>query len=441
MSVYAPDVYSRVYCIIEMVLFVFFVFCFLRHKIKSSYFLNFNTLFLFSFGCVNYLHSAFIYPDDAFLPAFAFPYKTKVISYAVSVASVGIAAYMLGNILFENKISMKKVVVVQNRVVSLLEKIAIAASASLFFYVFFLLKLDYGLKHLYPRLMILIIALISLSCYYKAVYLEQIYGKAIGFRLAVKNNRLNILAILLFSLSLLSIGSRGSVIFLALCFMGIMNKYYFKLKARIVIPFFLLSILFMSILTLTRTTSINLSNSSIWDVVKLGYEEINQSANPLWLVLLDLIVNARTLYGGIEYTMTQGYLYGTSYVQYLFCFIPGGGIFITNFLLGKTTLDVNTGYVLTDFSNASFGLGTNMIGDMYMNYSFIGVIVALFLLGVLVSKCENCETKSQSLLYYSLLANSIYIPRASVFCWLDLFVMMLLAELLFKSVYRQIYKI
>ncbi len=193
----------------------------------------------------------------------------------------------------------------------------------------------------------------------------------------------------------------------------------------------------MSILTLTRTTSINLSNSSIWDVVENGYGQISKSANFLWVVLLDLIVNARTLYDGIEYTISQGYLYGASYIQYFFCFVPGGGMFITSFLLDKTTMEVATGEILTKFSHAPYGIGTNMIGDIYMNFSLIGVIVLLFLFGILVGRCESCETKYQSFLYYSLLANSIYVPRASVFCWIDLFVMLVLCELLFRSISKR----
>lgn len=441
MLVYAPSMYSKEYCGIEAALFCFFSFFYLKHKIKRSYFLNFDTLFIFSFGCINYLHSVFIYPDDAFLPAFAFPYNMKIAPYALSVASVGIAAYMLGNICFERRPVVEKKYILSGKMVSLLEKIAIIASVSLFFYVFFVLKINYGLKHLYPRLMILIIVLISLSCYSKAIYLKQnsING-IIRLRTALVENKWNIFAILLFSISLFYIGSRGNVIFLVLFSMGIFNKYYCKLKARFIIPLFLISIIFMSVMTLTRTSSINLLNSSIWDVAEKGYESISKSANPLWVVLLDLVVNARTLYDGIEYTISQGFLYGSSYVQYLFCFIPGGGVFFTSFLLGKTTLEVNTGEILTKFSHAPYGIGTNMIGDIYMNFSLIGVALLLFLFGILVSKCENCETKYQSFLYYSLLANSIYIPRSSIFCWIDLFIMLLLCEILFRTISKQFKK-
>lgn len=438
MLMYSPDTYSREYCSIEAILFCCFSFFYLKHKIRRSCFLNFDTLFLFSFGCINYLHSVFIYPDDTFLPAFTFPYNMKIATYALSVASVGIAAYMLGNIYFERKCVVEKKHILDDRMVTLLEKVAIIVSVCLFFYVFGVLRVDYGLKHLYPRLMLLIVALISLSCYSKAIYLKQNYGnESISLKVAIKENKWNILAIVLFAISLLSIGSRGSVIFLILFSMGIVDKYYYKLKIGFVIPMFLFAIIFMSILTLTRTTSINLSNSSIWDVVENGYGQISKSANFLWVVLLDLIVNARTLYDGIEYTISQGYLYGASYIQYFFCFVPGGGMFITSFLLDKTTMEVATGEILTKFSHAPYGIGTNMIGDIYMNFSLIGVIVLLFLFGILVGRCESCETKYQSFLYYSLLANSIYVPRASVFCWIDLFVMLVLCELLFRSISKR----
>ena len=62
-----------------------------------------------SFLLINYAHAVFIYPDDGFLPPFQFPTNTELIPYAVSVAQMGIAFYMFGNILFEKDVQDKKV--------------------------------------------------------------------------------------------------------------------------------------------------------------------------------------------------------------------------------------------------------------------------------------------------------------------------------------------
>lgn len=425
----SPNYYSTAFCKAEMIIFLLFCFFYLRHKVKRLYILNFDTIFLFSFFCINYIHPCFIYPDDSFLPAFAFPYNTHNISYGVALASIGISSYMLGNICFESKIKHKFRFCPSQRTTLLTEKVSLIISILLFLYVFFILTINYGITHFYPRLMILIVAVISLSFYYKSILLKsenRIFSN--NWKGNIKLQKYNIISLLLFSISLLFLGSRGNVIALILFILGIFNCFYKKIKIQFLIPTMICSMLFMSILTLTRTTSINLTNSSFWQVMSIGYERIFENSNAIWLILLDLVVNARTLYEAVDYTKEFGYLYGASFLPYLLCFIPGGGIFITKLLLGKSTMDVNTGMILTNYANAPYGIGTNMIGDLYMNFSLFGVIIFPLLLGVLIAICESCNNKYKSICYFSLLANSIYIPRASILCWIDLFVIIVILD-------------
>ena len=287
----SPNYYSTAFCKAEMIIFLLFCFFYLRHKVKRLYILNFDTIFLFSFFCINYIHPCFIYPDDSFLPAFAFPYNTHNISYGVALASIGISSYMLGNICFESKIKHKFRFCPSQRTTLLTEKVSLIISILLFLYVFFILTINYGITHFYPRLMILIVAVISLSFYYKSILLKsenRIFSN--NWKGNIKLQKYNIISLLLFSISLLFLGSRGNVIALILFILGIFNCFYKKIKIQFLIPTMICSMLFMSILTLTRTTSINLTNSSFWQVMSIGYERIFENSNAIWLILLDLVL-------------------------------------------------------------------------------------------------------------------------------------------------------
>ena len=430
---YAPAIYSHSYCSLLLFFFLLFSIPYLHLKCRKLGLFNFDTLFLFSFFCINYLHSVFIYPYDDFLPAFSFYYNNKVITHALALASVGISFYMLGNVVFTDKGSPKNKETkakfnLSNISINFSERLSFILSACVFLYVILFVRGSF--QHLNPRLMTLIVSCIILPCYYKAALKGHNNTNLISF---YSKNRLNIISILLFCVALLIIGSRAHVIFLSLSLIMLINTYYFRVKFGNLFVCGCIGCILMAIIMLTRISDTNLASSSFIDVLLFGWERLNANGNFLWTLLLDFIVNARTLYESIDYISVNDYLYGTSYLQYLFCFIPGGGRFMTSFLLNKDTKDVATGYILTDFSNAPYGIGTNMIADLYMNFSVIGLIFILFLFGILVSRCEHCTSSVRSLIYCCLLGNSIYIPRASVFTWLDMFVFLLLLDLAIRS--------
>ena len=173
-------------------------------------------------------------------------------------------------------------------------------------------------------------------------------------------------------------------------------------------------------------------NDHCIDAFKYGVEVIIDSPSILWLFLSDFVVNAKTLYDAVDFTRLNGFLMGTSYVQYLFVFLPMGGSFFTKLLTGLDMDEVRTGNILTSFSDATYGLGTNMVGDLYMNFSFLGVIILMFLLGMLVARVEIPNSKYQLYAYMALFANCIYLVRADIFSWLTFFVFFLIFDWLLR---------
>lgn len=378
---------------------------------------NFHTIFIFSFFCINYLHAVFIYPDDSLFPSlYNFYYSSSIIPYSLGVAQVGLISYMLGvaAVFKDNneckfpqvKVSFKKKVI---------DTLAIYIAGGLSIYILFI-RSNADI-HLYPRLMVLFA-----SALFTCLFIKCSNSTNITLPLLIRNNKKCFLAIVLYILSQLYIGSRAEVLFLSFAVLGLINRYYYKLSVKILVIAGGLGILLFAIITFTRISSINFTTSSIIDVIEYGWDILVSSENFIILSLTDFIVNVRNLYDGIVYAQENGLLYGQSYVPYLFSFIPFGGSVLTPLIIGKIPSEVNTATILTNNIDANYGIGTNIIADVYMNFSLCGVIVFMFLFGMLVQKSKQSSSVSGHFLYFSLLANAMYLGRASIVAWVDMFV-------------------
>ena len=427
---FSPDVFNRPFCAMEMALYVVFGGMFMRHKIKRNGLICFDTFFIPSYLLVNYAHAVFIYPDDQFLPAFLFATRSEVIPYAISIAQLGIAMYMLASVLFEKTepVGKRKKIEIPQMTVKRAAVTSVLAGFGIFAYIFLTNRVQEFI-HLFPRLMALIMALITLSWYYQAQQLEE--GEQ-GIKTLILRNKLNILAVVLFSSSQLYIGSRSEVILLMFVILLIVDAYYIKVKFKLLLPAIVVSIILMGLLMITRVSKYSLMEVSVADSVEYGFKTIMESPNILWLLLTDFVVNAKTLYESVDYVSVNGFLYGLPYIPYLFVFLPMGGSVVVKLLIGEEVNDLASGVVLSYFSGATYGLGMNLTGDLYMNLSIIGVCVMMFLLGLLLARVESPGSKYQSFAYMALFAHCVFLVRADIFCWLTFFVFYVILDWLMR---------
>ncbi len=427
---FSPDVFDKQFCVMEMILFLFFGGLFLGHKIKRNGLICFDTFFMPSYLLINYAHAVFIYPDDKFLPAFKFATHPEVMPYALAVAQLGIAMYMLASVTFEkignNRRDWK--IEVSDMAVNRAAYFSVFACMGIFAFVFLTGRVqEWG--HLYPRLIALIMCLMGLSWYYQAQLLEE--GER-GLSVLLKRNKLNILATALFTVSHLYIGSRSEVLLLIFMIMMIVNAYYVKIKLKVLLPAIVLGVILMGLLMITRVSDYSLLDVSLVESMEYGFKTLMESPNILWMLLTDFVVNAKTLYEAIDYSNVNGYIYGISYIQYLFVFIPMGGSFFAKLVTGLPTEDLTSGFILSHFAESTYGLGTNMIGDLYLNLTLVGVCVMMFVLGLILARVEFPKTKYQYFVYLSLFANSVFLVRADIFSWIAYFVFFVLLDWLLR---------
>lgn len=377
---------------------------------KKEGIFNAHSIFLFSYFCVNFVHVLFVYPDDSLFPTMAsIPYSTTDISYCIGIAQIGMFSYMAG-VTSVKQIRQQFIVQAGNvRIPSIANYICLIISCMILLYVLN----NKTSTHLYPRLMVFILALHSAVFFIKIRFCNTLYD-------IYKNNKILIISYVIFILSQLYIGSRGEVLMAILFTTGIINREIKKINIVVILNGIVIGLIFMTIIMLTRMGAVNFKTGSIGDVLATGWELILESGNVVLLSLSDLIINSRNLYDGIHYAQTHTLLYGLSYIPCIFVFIPFGANIIMPMIWGVTPTDVNTAKILSGYVGADFGIGTNILGDIYMNFSFIGIIVIMFSLGLFVEKTRQSKNTYMQIAYYSILANSIFLTRACCVSWTDL---------------------
>lgn len=116
----------------------------------------------------------------------------------------------------------------------------------------------------------------------------------------------------------------------------------------------------------------------------------------------------------IDYTDKHECTYGTNYLLRLFSVIP----FMQTTMLEITPPDFYAPSSSFFFTNQMEiergGLGTGMIGDMYYSFSFVGVIVIMYLLGYICRKVSRLGSPYVWALFMNFVGNAIFLPRGDV---------------------------
>ena len=142
----------------------------------------------------------------------------------------------------------------------------------------------------------------------------------------------------------------------------------------------------------------------------------------VWDVGMDLTINNRSLYVLMEEADLHGVTWGKSLLSSIAAMIPWGQSLLLD-ITGWKISDINSANFVTElyFSNLKYdtekyGLGTNMIGDVYYAFGMPGVLVYMFLLGNILKKLYRgiCRGNHIYVYFYAMIfIEVIYITRAN----------------------------
>ncbi|WP_262483404.1 O-antigen polymerase [Chryseobacterium piperi] len=400
----APNKYDFSLCYIIFFVFLYIAFITLKKESKKGSIVNFSLFFTVSFFFVNFFYPIFIYPfDKYYFPVFSrFYFNEAVITKSTALALVGYCSFSVGTKFFldKNKTSMgnyaSNINVKSNLILQYSYNIILVLSWGVCFLLFFLAK-DGILKRssdaffeIEPALLVVSQCLINLLIILNFYLKKSFKNFAIAF---------------IYTLVFIYVGDRGSAIQTSLVLLFSYNIFYKKISKTKVTLIFIAGFVGLTLVSSLRSQDGN--NKKLNDVQFTHYYDFT----------MDLIVNNRNLYAGYDYANKNGINYGMSSIPYLFAPVPMLPSFITTNLYGVKPQELSTGSILTNDVNATWGLGTNLIADIYMQFGFLGVIILMFLLGYVVSKLElNRKRKLFVTICYIFISSfSIYMARSSLF--------------------------
>ncbi len=411
----APNVYSYSYCWILHIVFVCNALYTIKHRNEEI--VGFNTLFTLSFYGVTFIYPIFIYPIAPNYSLFAYQIDDTIITKATALANIAYVSYAMAY-------AKRRTICSEN-----IEPVVPYKSLNIILFIEILLFL----------LVICTGTLQGLKSKYTGeVYAVNPIAKFISVLLGAfsvftcianyKNNKQSIYLILLFICCVfLYVGSRGIALSIfSLFFYYLYERYQFSLTSIIIIV-----VIGVFLFAAIGDYRVGQETGDVISDSNVGVFEVAE----------DFIVNSRNLYALYTYVQENSITYGISSLSYILAVIPFSQSVVSN-LFGIPPYMMRSEMVTTATAiseDSSLGLGTHIVGDVYVSFGLLGVILLFYFLGYIIRYSRRKMQEgiwSGTVIYFGLLAHSIFMCRGAYFvslqsiCW----------ALFFIVIFRNIYK-
>lgn len=233
-------------------------------------------------------------------------------------------------------------------------------------------------------------------------------------------------------------GSRGEILGLflvtALCY----SIYIKRISLKIIVLFIFIGSFVFTLMGLGRLQEAGgVDNRGI---LERGYESlITSESDGKGKFTEELATSVRIQYRAIDTVpYNYPYLYGTTYIASLFGVVPfASGLVVEAFdippqYLGSANFFTYVGQGV----NPSYGEGSEILADLYINFGVYGVFIIMYFFGMFSGKC-NLEMRKKRivfvLLYAVLIVYALGINRGTIFYLYKDFFYILLFHYFFKK--------
>jgi oligosaccharide repeat unit polymerase len=408
--VYAPVYYSYNFCLLAGWLFVIqntIYFIFRRDRSIVS----FEFFFMIAFWFTNFVYPLFYFQTDPSFSMFSVSFNQNIISKATAIAYMAYAFYFVGLSFFESKKYDFKVFDIDANFESTSRKVFFITIG--FFFLYLVSGGHKILGEVYSGDASLEDQGIS-SYFYMIFFSSSILLSMFLFNSNIqKKYRIQYLSlILLIFLLFLSLGSRTLPLALGLTSIISYNNYKYKIPAS---TFFLLLIMGGALMTfIVFARSVSFSDD--------GYFQNainNVQITSFWDFGSDLIINNRNLYTLIDFADSQGQTYGLTMLGGFLSPVPFlQGLVCNTFGIPPDFIGSATFNTFLEFGpGSSWGLGSNLVADVYLAFGTVGVMTMFLFVGLLLGKSKVASSKSiyWNIFYFFMVSNSIYWLRSGLF--------------------------
>lgn len=407
---------------------------------------NYNTLFLLGFLIVHFqiplLASLGIEPS---MPSFVWINK-NVVNYSVWLSLIALLLWILGSLFYYNKMKTPKdpeiiPYTIDVKRIDILLTVLFIMFIGLVGQKFLGGSYDggknWGSGSNYVFLILQVLILLRILYFFINTRHKKLSFKGI-IRLFFQNKLFVIIVSVYFLIFLLS-GDRGPIIdILVMCAVGY-SLYQKRISFGPFIAAILIGGLLLTIIGLGRSGDVTKQDRGLFTQ---GFESLinaNEPINPT----NELATSNRILFRAIDVVPDKHpYLYGSTFAMEIIGVIPfGGNVVLT--IMEIPDMYRSSSYFFTIWGQGQFftsGEGSEIIGDIYINFGFYGVLILMLLFGyfiAFISANALFTYKHNYILIYSILTiGALYINRSHYFDPLKVVVYALVIDkLLAKKVY------
>ena len=229
------------------------------------------------------------------------------------------------------------------------------------------------------------------------------------------NNKFLIFSIIVVTAVYTVIGDRGLIIQIALAVICAYSLLVRRIKFLTLISLFIIGVVFMYSIRLTRNTDSNISNSGISSVAQITSSAMKEN-NSIFAPFSDLTERYEELFLGYDYVQKIGeYYYSLKIIVLLFSPIPLLPSTASSLIYGVPTNVLSIGYAIG--KNWDTSSGSHCVIDCYAPWGLLGLFFVFFVFGSVVRRITDKFRLDYryGVCYIILISQAIYLPRASLF--------------------------
>lgn len=430
---YSPSYYDWDYCSLSLLLYVCNILLFFTSvDVKRDYF---HILLFISFFCCNYVYATFVYPiNPAYFKIFALMSDDTYISKAVALSTLGASSYICGYIsTYANKKFCMKL-----EQVSVIKKIGLLKILTILLFILFLFTAGPGfLLGEFDSIsniggyFLLLFKVFFYNYIIFSFYTKRKFLKERTFAFILRLDKSLLCLIVVYIAFFLRAGERGEAIQLILLLFCLYNLYVTQFAIKKFVISVCLAVIVLNIIMQNRG-----NNNPITD----NPYRNEGSVSPIIDAGMDLIIISFPAFEAQKYVDEKGHTYGLSAVGFILSAFPFSQSIIYPLLDFDAESSTSARLLTKNLGNRlgrdlTFGIGTNLIGDLYLSFgSFILVIILFF-----------CGRKVYLLQYKVMYLNSlfdivtfcicfmyvVYLPRTSIFALFQMYLWSYIVSLFF----------
>lgn len=419
---YAPVGYNMMFCVSNSVLFVC-SFLFLIRCGKERI-LSFNALFSISLFLVTFIAPLFVLPIDYTSLNFAF--GDHDINKATCLSTMAYCAYIYGWQLYAKKkrndgINLSCYTTTRGAIKALNVMCIFVSALYMVMFLLFLKSSDIETNDMQSGALIVMTQAVLVV----GILLSTLHTRPCNLRTFIRNNKIPLFCTMVSIATSLYIGDRTYPMFLGLSTFLIYECCVRKVKGFIIVLVVTLCAFIFSVVGQTRKTDSSLRSGGVEAFTDyISETNTDMDVNTKILVYVyDFIPAAECLYLSYEWPEKNNKLYLPGrFLVYAVSPLPYMPTVLSNAFFDREPYELSSAYEVTKNYSSQIryiegGLGTHVVGDIYMSTGLIGCILAFILFGYLMSYIkQTSKTNIYSLIaYISMTSYAIYLARDTLY--------------------------